>query len=545
MSNLPLLNTTFEEIQKKHHFYVDKTDYIYNIIKDGKACVLARPPFFGKSLLMGGLVCAFEGKRELFKGLKIDESDYDFVPRPNVHLNFSNLVARDLDSLKTSLSKHIAYVAGAKGLTLQDKVEPSLGLKDLIAEVYRQNDQYKVAVLIEGYDSPVMKLMLKSQKLATEGWAFLKTFYQTIRLNDLTGLIFFTGQGYLDFGHLKDRPEVVDLSFDPRFATSCGFTEFEFKSRFASRLNWALNKLIRLRLFLPSDTIDDLLKDLELIYGGYTWNGVDMLLNPFSINEFFKTLVFDPYWCKETNRTLLNILAKGPPEVLKILSKEVVLDSISEPHSTKNFSPELLMFQHGHLSWDGQVGQDLKNGLKLYFPNLEVKYSLLPRLLGIPALRLPFHEAHTLGNCFKKAIFASDHLEMETIFRKLNWHSPITNSKNFLDHGKKIIFHLLAISGQSLKPIFLEPFDFALSGHDIDDPEYHGHNVLIDFRFLNNPDQEIEQIKKAEHPAAKLKTAILEKLDPTNHGSNTITLSACLILFGESIDGIKVIFKKL
>jgi hypothetical protein len=90
----------------------------------------------------------------------------------------------------------------------------------------------------------------------------------------------------------------------------------------------------------------------------------------------------------------------------------------------------------------------------------------------------------------------------------------------------------------------LEPFDFALSGHESQDLEFEGHYILIDLRFLNNPKKEIAQVEE-EYPAGTLKTAIQKILCPTAISSKSITLTACSILKGDSLSEIKVIFKKL
>lgn len=52
--------------------YVDKTDLVYELSKL-HVCFLSRPRRFGKSLLISTLDAYFSGKKELFKGLKIDE----------------------------------------------------------------------------------------------------------------------------------------------------------------------------------------------------------------------------------------------------------------------------------------------------------------------------------------------------------------------------------------------------------------------------------------------------------------------------------------
>ena len=71
--------------------YVDKTDYFHRLVTapGKKLFFIARPRRFGKSLMITTFKYIFEGRRELFKGLKIDRADYDWKVHPVIHLDFS------------------------------------------------------------------------------------------------------------------------------------------------------------------------------------------------------------------------------------------------------------------------------------------------------------------------------------------------------------------------------------------------------------------------------------------------------------------------
>ena len=70
--------------------YVDKTDCFHRLVTapGKKLFFIARPRRFGKSLMITTFKYVFEGRRELFKGLKIDKTDYDWKVHPVIHLNF-------------------------------------------------------------------------------------------------------------------------------------------------------------------------------------------------------------------------------------------------------------------------------------------------------------------------------------------------------------------------------------------------------------------------------------------------------------------------
>ena len=73
MRKLPIGIQDFEKIVKEGFIYVDKTEYIYRLASSGAPYFLSRPRRFGKSLLLSTMRTYFEGKKEFFKGLKIEE----------------------------------------------------------------------------------------------------------------------------------------------------------------------------------------------------------------------------------------------------------------------------------------------------------------------------------------------------------------------------------------------------------------------------------------------------------------------------------------
>ncbi len=82
---------TFEKIIAGGFVYVDKTDLIYSLVKEGQIYFLSRPRRFGKSLLLSTLRAYFEGKKELFAGLKIDALEHDWHVHPVFHFDFNGV----------------------------------------------------------------------------------------------------------------------------------------------------------------------------------------------------------------------------------------------------------------------------------------------------------------------------------------------------------------------------------------------------------------------------------------------------------------------
>ena len=67
----------FASLREGGFAYVDKTEYIYNLVHSSKQYFLSRPRRFGKSLFLSTLKAYWLGKQELFQGLKILELEGD------------------------------------------------------------------------------------------------------------------------------------------------------------------------------------------------------------------------------------------------------------------------------------------------------------------------------------------------------------------------------------------------------------------------------------------------------------------------------------
>ena len=78
----PIGIQTFAEIISGKYLYIDKTGYINDIADKYKYVFLNRPLGFGKSLLSSTFHCYFEGRKELFEGLKAGEVKKEWTRHP-------------------------------------------------------------------------------------------------------------------------------------------------------------------------------------------------------------------------------------------------------------------------------------------------------------------------------------------------------------------------------------------------------------------------------------------------------------------------------
>lgn len=87
--------------------YVDKTEMVYELAERGKYYFLSRPRRFGKSLLVSTIEAYFSGRKDLFKGLVIDELEKDWESHPILHLDLNTERYNTVDSLTDKLEANL------------------------------------------------------------------------------------------------------------------------------------------------------------------------------------------------------------------------------------------------------------------------------------------------------------------------------------------------------------------------------------------------------------------------------------------------------
>ncbi|MDR0621314.1 MAG: AAA family ATPase, partial [Deltaproteobacteria bacterium] len=284
MRALPSQGQPFDKIREKDLLYVDKTKYLYDIVRTEGCFFLSRPRRFGKSLLLGAAHELLQGNREYFKGLWIDSSDYDFKKYPVVHLDMLG----NCDStaaLENNISEKLKVEAARIGLDKLTAVTLGGMLSEMVSTLNRTSGE-RVAVLIDEYDYPIQDV-IGDLTQADKNRATLHDFYSSLKsLADRgkTHVILVTGVSkFAQTSLFSAFNNLDDLTMDPRYNAICGFTLEEFEDYFSDYLPEVLEYNTS-NGFLPEmTTVADLKKTILDYYDGYSWNGIDRILNPFSL----------------------------------------------------------------------------------------------------------------------------------------------------------------------------------------------------------------------------------------------------------------------
>ncbi|MCF8106775.1 MAG: AAA family ATPase, partial [Desulfohalobiaceae bacterium] len=191
MKKLPIGIQTFDNLILEGYYYVDKTPFVHSLADQGKYYFLSRPRRFGKSLLLSTIKSAYQGKKDLFRGLYLHDCwDWDKV-HPVVHISFGSGIIRDIEELQTAFAEILYDHSQEYGLTYAKK-----SLKGRFAElIYSLHEQYGrgVVVLVDEYDKPILDNIEKTD-VAVSIREELKNYYSVIKDADpYIAFVFITG----------------------------------------------------------------------------------------------------------------------------------------------------------------------------------------------------------------------------------------------------------------------------------------------------------------------------------------------------------------
>ncbi|MBX7242791.1 MAG: AAA family ATPase [Bacteroidia bacterium] len=335
----PIGLQSFAEVREGGYVYIDKTDLIHTLISERKYVFLSRPRRFGKSLLISTIKAIFEGRKELFEGLYI-ENKIDFTPHPVIHLSFDALNYKE-KGLADVVIKELSYIASTHQLTLEpDKLKDYF--RNLIRELHEKTGQ-KVVILIDEYNHPILHYLEKGElDKADEIRETIREFYSVIKsLDNHIRFFFVTGiSRFAKVSLFSVLNNVVDITFDLQYSTICGYTQVELERYFVKKIT---------EIGLEHDlSYAECVERIKVWYNGYSWDGRKRVYAPFSTLLFMAQREFKNHW-----------FATGTPTLLiKLLSANVqynleniwVTEDVFDVPDIRNLNHVLLLFQTGYLT---------------------------------------------------------------------------------------------------------------------------------------------------------------------------------------------------
>ena len=371
----PIGIQSFSQIREEGFVYVDKTDLVYSLANEGKTYFLSRPRRFGKSLLVSTLEAYFLGKKDLFKGLKIDSLETEWKTYPVFHLDFNGQNFMEPDTLKHALEE---FVGGAEKIYGKDEVALTLGsrFRAVLKRAYEKTGE-RAVVLVDEYDKPLLDVMGTDMKMRRPDSAdevsledynreLLKGFYSVFKAAD-ESLKFVFLTGVTKFSQVSvfsgfNQPD--DISMTAKYDALCGITEQEMIETFAEPIaemgrNYGCD-------------FEQMVEMLRKQYDGYHFSQKMIgVYNPFSLLNAFSKLTIQDYWFRTGTPTYLVHLLNNSRENLDELVGKYYPTSQFIDYKADKEMPLPMIYQSGYLTI-----KDYKmrtNTFLLDFPNDEVK----------------------------------------------------------------------------------------------------------------------------------------------------------------------------
>ena len=373
----PIGIQSFDQLREDGYVYVDKTDLVYSLVTGGKIYFLGRPRRFGKSLLVSTLEHYFLGHKELFKGLKIDSLEKDWLEYPVFHIDFNG----DDFTIPGILEKKIGrYLSMWEELYGSHPAWQTIGdrFAYVLQQAHRQTGR-RCVVLVDEYDKPILDVLdtdkrvdASGQEYLLEDWNrdILRAFYSVFKAAD-ADLQFVLLTGVTKFSQVSvfsgfNQPK--DISMDARYDALCGITQEELEAYFAEPIATMAAKF--------GQTEEEVLQALKRRYDGYHFSeGMTDIYNPFSLLNTFDKGVMRDYWFSTGTPTYLLRLLSHSDENLNELAGKYYRSGMFMDYKATVEQPLPMIYQSGYLTIKDYSWED--DMFLLDFPNNEVKEGFL------------------------------------------------------------------------------------------------------------------------------------------------------------------------
>ena len=364
---LPIGISDFKKLIQGNYIYVDKTVYIYKLIKEGSGYYfLSRPRRFGKSLLISTIRYLFQGKKELFKNLYIEDKWNWDETYPIIRIDFSKDIVKKEDYKRRIIQElQKNYINNEidileKGL---EKGEDEIELfEKLIIDIYKKYKK-QVVILVDEYDKPILDI-IEDIKEAEEVRKELKAFYSVLKnLDEYIKFVLITGVSkFSKVSLFSGLNQLKDISLHKEYGNICGYTQQELEHYFKEYLK-GVN-----------------LESVKEWYNGYNFLS-DNLYNPFDILLYLDSKSFRNYWYETGKTEFLFKIIKEKQFELPYLNRSYYTSDILDKFDIEYIGIEALMYQAGYLTIKEVKIIDNEEMYILDYPNKEVRQSFNRELL--------------------------------------------------------------------------------------------------------------------------------------------------------------------
>ena len=382
---LPVGIQSFKDLREKKFLYVDKTEYLFQLVNSGKVYFLSRPRRFGKSLFLSTLAAYFLGQKELFTGLYLEKAEEEQAVQENraaweaypvMYLDFNIGNYTDPKALDERLHVLLESEESSYGIETGEKEQPFFAsrFEKLLKTAYKQTGK-QVVILVDEYDKPLLQTMGVNEELNEQYRNMLKAFYSVIKTCDqYIRFAFLTGvTKFSKISIFSDLNNLRDISMEKQYAGICGITQEELETTFQPEI----------QVLADEQELDyqHALANLKRWYDGYLFHPAgEGMYNPYSVLSALVKKEIKSYWFSTGTPTFLVKYLKEAHYYIPDLDGNVELnESGLETYRAAAEDALPILFQAGYLTIKEYISD-----VRLYrlgFPNDEVRYGFLENLL--------------------------------------------------------------------------------------------------------------------------------------------------------------------
>lgn len=433
----PIGVQTFSVIREEGMVYVDKTALVYRLVNSYRYVFLSRPRRFGKSLLLSTIRAYFEGRKELFTGLAVDNMESEWQSYPVIHLSLAGYNHKNPDSLTDILDNNMTELERIYGKR-SETFDFSSRFHNVIVSAYEKTGK-QVVILIDEYDAPIVSNLHDDAALDNVK-APLKSIYSNLKDSDayirfamLTGVSRFSNMTvFSGLNNLKD------ISLDDRYAEICGITEDELRSNFKEGID-------SLAARLKTD-YKGAIAELKANYDGYHFTEeCPDIYNPFSLLNALEESRLKYYWALTGTPTFLVEMLKRGNFFLPEFFNESVEDRQLGANDIDRMSPTSLLFQTGYLTIKAVEEPSL---LRLGIPNKEVRDSFFHTLADIyfgHDMPAGDSEIRRLRDCFVKGDVDGAMRRLKAFLAGIPYNVSGKLPEIYFENNLYIIFSLVGV----------------------------------------------------------------------------------------------------
>ena len=437
LKRLPVGIQTFSDIIEDDMLYIDKTEYVWNMIHLSKYIFLSRPRRFGKSLLISTLQAYFEGRRDLFKGLYIDSVEKEWAEYPVLKFSMASGKHMEKEQLERYLGMRLAEYEGKYGIT-NPSTDNNDRLTALIQAAYQKTGK-KVVILIDEYDAPLLDVVHEETTLPVLR-NVMRNFYSPLKDCDpYLKFVFLTGiTKFSQLSIFSELNNLKNISMDPNFDGICGIT----KEEVLTKMQDYLEQLAIANEWTHEEAVEQLTKQ----YDGYhfTWPSAD-IFNPFSLLNAMLDKRLDSYWFASGTPTyLIEMMRKFKVVPSNIGNCRALASSFDAPtESMKSILP--LLYQSGYITIKGY--NNISRLYTLDIPNNEIKVGLMESLLPNYVAEYADDGGTTIGDMYI-ALLNNDLNEMFRLLQAYLLTVPYCDNANSEGHYQQMLYIIFSLFGR-------------------------------------------------------------------------------------------------